>query len=117
MKRYFDHLGDDEPDEYSLEMGFCYKTPNCRGLHTTAAHDRVMEEHKVYATVFDNGDPGLGMHLVMFKVLPLLDLIGDALGEPRCWKCGKLGPYCGVNVTVEDGPDGPVTTHHYCGID
>ena len=96
----------------------CFQLPSCQGWHSRSAHDRVQQENAVYATVFENGDPRLGSQLVMFYVLPLLDLIGKATGQPRCWRCGKIGPTCEVRTEMMKQPDGTfVRTVIYCGID
>lgn len=103
---------------YDRSENLCYRLPTCRGLHIHGAHDRVQEERAVYATVFENGDPDLGMRLVFFHILPLLDLIRMATRLPRCWRCGKVGPTCEVYTTMETQPDGTkVQAVHYCGID
>ena len=103
---------------YDRGADWCHKLPSCAGMHLTTAHERVQKEREVFSTVFENGDPDLGQTFVLFFVLPMLELIRQATGLPRCWRCGKVGKNCKVYNTMEPQPDGTVKrVVHYCGID
>lgn len=91
----------------------CTRLPTCRGYHASAVCERVQQERAVYATVTADGDPDAGMHIVMFRVLPLLDLVIRSDERPRCWLCGCLGSTCPIRHIVMNGTH----TIQYCGLD
>jgi hypothetical protein len=92
-----------------MRMDDCYREAWCDGMHSEASHAQVARERAVFATVMPDGDPDTGQHVVLFMVLPLLHLIAEALGVPRCQRCGKIGPDCPVGHKGD--------TIFYCGID
>lgn len=102
------------PDDFFAE---CHRLPSCDGSHHPSVCERVQRENAALAAVDPSGDHMTGWGIVI-DTLTMLQFVVRSDGAARCWKCGRIGPYCGVEVTVAPDEHGNlITTFGYCALD